>query len=217
MGYNLLMIRLNKYLASVGVASRRGVDRLVENGKVTINGKLAVLGEKVTGNEEIKVDGVLVGGVEKKEYWAVYKPQGIVSTASDEMGRKNVTELIQSKARLYPVGRLDKDSEGLMLLTNDGELALRLTHPKYHLEIEYEVETDRRIDPKNLRPGINKIVKIIGNKMTIIMYEGKKRQIRNMCWEAGVRVKKLVRVRIGKLKLGNLRPGEVIKIKKDDF
>jgi 23S rRNA pseudouridine2605 synthase len=217
MGYNLLMIRLNKYLASVGVASRRGVDRLVENGKVTINGKLAVLGEKVTGNEEIKVDGVLVGGVEKKEYWAVYKPQGIVSTASDEMGRKNVTELIQSKARLYPVGRLDKDSEGLMLLTNDGELALRLTHPKYHLEKEYEVETDRRIDPKNLRPGINKIVKIIGNKMTIIMYEGKKRQIRNMCWEAGVRVKKLVRVRIGKLKLGNLRPGEVIKIKKDDF
>lgn len=206
------MMRINKFLAGAGVASRRGADLLIRDGRVTINGKTAVLGDKVNGNEVIKVDQDRVGGEEKKEYWAVYKPRGVVSTASDEWGRNKVTDLAKSKARLYPVGRLDLDSEGLMILTNDGELALKLTHPKFHLEKEYEVETDRKIELNKINPGINKIKKVSGNKMWMIMYEGKKRQIRNICWQAGLRVKRLIRIRIGKLLLGDMSPGEIREI-----
>jgi 23S rRNA pseudouridine2605 synthase len=173
---------------------------------------MAVLGDKVSGREEIKVDGKKIGKGEGKEYWAVYKPRGVVSTSSDEWGRNKVTDLTKSKARLYPVGRLDLESEGLMILTNDGELALKLTHPRFHLEKEYEVETDRQIEANKINFGINKIKKISGNKMWIIMYEGKKRQIRNICWQAGLRVRKLTRTRIGKLVLGDLGPGDVKKI-----
>jgi pseudouridine synthase len=106
------------------------------------------------------------------------------------------------------VGRLDLNSEGLILLTNDGDLALKLTHPKFHLEKEYEVTLDREIKNKNIKTGINKIIKREKNKINIIMFEGKKRQIREMCWEAGLRVKTLKRIRIGNLKIGDLTPGE---------
>jgi 23S rRNA pseudouridine2605 synthase len=206
------MIRINKFLARAGVASRRGADLLIKNGRGTINGKTAVLGDKINGEEEVGVDGETIDDVEEKEYWAVYKPRGVVSTSSDEWGRSKITDLTKSIKRLYPVGRLDLDSEGLMILTNDGELSLKLTHPKFHLEKEYEVETDRKIDQAKINPGINNIKKVSGNKMWIIMYEGKKRQIRNMCWQAGLRVRKLLRIRIGKLELGNLKPGEIRKI-----
>lgn len=201
-------MRLNKFLVQSGVASRRGADRLIEEGKVTINGKVAKLGDQVSGNEKILVEGNEIKSAESKEYFMLYKPVGVVSTASDEWGRKKVTDLIESKSRLYPVGRLDKDSEGLIILTNDGELALRLTHPKFHLEKEYEVECDRNIFKNKIRTGINKIIWAEKKNMKIIMFEGKKRQIREMCWEAGLRVRKLKRVRIGNLLLGKLRPGE---------
>jgi len=138
----------------------------------------------------------------------LYKPLGIVSTASDDRGRQKVVDFVKSNNRLYPVGRLDLNSEGLILLTNDGDLALKLTHPKFHLEKEYEVTLDREIKNKNIKTGINKIIKREKNKINIIMFEGKKRQIREMCWEAGLRVKTLKRIRIGNLKIGDLTPGE---------
>jgi len=201
-------MRLNKFLAQAGVASRRGADRLIEEGKVSIDGKIARLGDQVKGKEKILVDGKEIRSAEEKECFMLYKEVGVVSTASDEMGRKKVTDIVKSNKRLYPVGRLDQDSEGLILLTNDGDLALRLTHPKFHLEKEYEVTLDRNIGNKKIDTGINKITKMNKNTMTIVMYEGKKRQIRLMCWEAGLRVKKLKRVRIGNLRLGDLGPGE---------
>lgn len=208
LSYNLVMMRLNKFLASTGVASRRGADKLIEEGLVSINGRIAKLGDKVSGQEKILVRDQGIKSAETKEYIMLNKPVGIVSTVSDEMGRQKVIDLVKSKKRLYPVGRLDIDSEGLILLTNDGDLALKLTHPKFHLEKEYEVETDKNIEVKRIRTGINKIIRFNKNKMTIVMYEGKKRQIRLMCWEAGLRVRTLKRVRIGSLNLGNLQPGE---------
>ncbi|HWS49240.1 MAG TPA: pseudouridine synthase [Candidatus Methanoperedens sp.] len=204
----MTLIRLNKFLSQSGRASRRGADKLIEEGLVTINGRIAKLGDKVTGKEKIFVKNEAVGSVEKKEYIMLYKPVGIVSTADDEMGRQKVIDLVKSKSRLYPVGRLDIDSEGLIILTNDGDLALRLTHPKFHLEKEYEVTTDKNIVDRRIDTGINKITKVHKNKMTIVMYEGKKRQIRKMCWEAGLRVRVLKRVRVGSVNLGNLQPGE---------
>ena len=202
------MMRLNKFLSQAGMASRRGADRLIEQGLVTINGKVAKLGEKVSGKEKILIENQAVKTIEEKEYIMLYKPVGIVSTADDERGRQKVTDLVKTKNRLYPVGRLDADSEGLIILTNDGDLALKLTHPKFHMEKEYEVTTDKDIAGRRIITGINKIVKSNKNKMTIVMYEGKKRQIRNMCWEAGLRVRVLKRVRVGSVDLGNLQPGE---------
>lgn len=204
----MTLIRLNKYLAQTGMASRRGADRLIEEGLVTINGKTAKLGEKVTGKEKILIENEAVKSIEEKEYIMLYKPVGIVSTSDDEQGRQKVIDLVNSKNRLYPVGRLDIDSEGLIILTNDGDLALRLTHPKFHLEKEYEVVTDKNIEGRRINTGMNKIIKMSGNRMTILMYEGKKRQIRNMCWDVGLRVRTLKRVRVGSVKLGDLQPGK---------
>ncbi len=201
-------MRLNKFLAEAGIASRRGSDKLIEEGRIKINETIANLGDKIQGKEKISLDGLEIISRENKEYIMLYKPVGIVSTVSDERGRQKVIDLIKSKNRLYPVGRLDKDSEGLTLLTNDGDLALKLTHPKFHLEKEYEVVLDREIKNNKIKLGINKIARIEKNKINIIMFEGKKRQIREMCWEAGLRVKRLKRIRIGNLKIGDLTPGE---------
>lgn len=201
-------MRLNKFLAEAGISSRRGADKLIEEGRIKINGVFAKLGDKVTGKETILFDDTEIKSRENKEYIMLYKPAGIVSTASDDRGRQKVIDLIKSNNRLYPVGRLDLNSEGLILLTNDGDLALKLTHPKFHLEKEYEVTLDREIKNKNIKTGINKIIKREKNKINIIMFEGKKRQIREMCWEAGLRVKTLKRIRIGNLKIGDLTPGE---------
>jgi len=201
-------MRLNKFLAEAGISSRRGADKLIEEGMIKINGVFAKLGDKVTGKETILFDDTEIKSRENKEYIMLYKPAGIVSTASDDRGRQKVVDFVKSNNRLYPVGRLDLNSEGLILLTNDGDLALKLTHPKFHLEKEYEVTLDREIKNKNIKTGINKIIKREKNKINIIMFEGKKRQIREMCWEAGLRVKTLKRIRIGNLKIGDLTPGE---------
>ncbi len=207
-----MLTRLNKFLAQAGVSSRRGADKLILENKVTVNGNIAKLGDKIGKNDRITIEGREIGKEQNKEYYAIYKPVGYVSTVSDEWSRPKVIDLVKSRTRLYPVGRLDQDSEGLMILTNDGDLALKLTHPRYHLEKEYEVDTDRKIDVKKIKTGRNKIIWRDGNKMKIIMYEGKKRQIRKMCWDAGLRVKKLKRVRIGSLKLGEMKPGEIKKL-----
>ncbi len=201
-------MRLNKFLAQSGVASRRGADKIIAEGRVKINGIVAKLGDQVGARDKVFIDKKPIGRSEEKQYFAVYKPVGYISTVSDEFGRKNVLQLVKSKNRLYPVGRLDIDSEGLMILTNDGDLTLKLTHPRFHLEKEYEVTCDREINVKKINTGANKIIWYRKNEMRIVMYEGKKRQIRKMCWLAGLRVIKLKRIRIGKLFLGNLNPGE---------
>lgn len=201
-------MRLNKFLAQSGVASRRGADKIIAEGRVKINGIVAKLGDQVGARDKVFIDEKPIGKSEEKQYFAVYKPVGYISTVSDEFGRKNVLQLVKSKNRLYPVGRLDIDSEGLMILTNDGDLTLKLTHPRFHLEKEYEVTCDREINVKKINTGANKIIWYRKNEMRIVMYEGKKRQIRKMCWLAGLRVIKLKRIRIGKLFLGNLNPGE---------
>lgn len=201
-------MRLNKFLAQSGVASRRGADKIIAEGRVKINGIVAKLGDQVGARDKVFIDEKPIGRSEEKQYFAVYKPVGYISTVSDEFGRKNVLQLVKSKNRLYPVGILDIDSEGLMILTNDGDLTLKLTHPRFHLEKEYEVTCDREINVKKINTGANKIIWYRKNEMRIVMYEGKKRQIRKMCWLAGLRVIKLKRIRIGKLFLGNLNPGE---------
>lgn len=201
-------MRLNKFLAQSGAASRRGADKIIAEGRVKINGIVAKLGDQVGARDKVFIDKKPIGRSEEKQYFAVYKPVGYISTVSDEFGRKNVLQLVKSKNRLYPVGRLDIDSEGLMILTNDGDLTLKLTHPRFHLEKEYEVTCDREINVKKINTGANKIIWYRKNEMRIVMYEGKKRQIRKMCWLAGLRVIKLKRIRIGKLFLGNLNPGE---------
>jgi len=201
-------MRLNKFLAQSGAASRRGADKIIAEGRVKINGIVAKLGDQVGARDKVFIDEKPIGRSEEKQYFAVYKPVGYISTVSDEFGRKNVLQLVKSKNRLYPVGRLDIDSEGLMILTNDGDLTLKLTHPRFHLEKEYEVTCDREINVKKINTGANKIIWYRKNEMRIVMYEGKKRQIRKMCWLAGLRVIKLKRIRIGKLFLGNLNPGE---------
>ena len=146
-------MRLNKFLAQSGVTSRRGADKLIEGGLVTINGKVAKLGDKVSGKEKILIKDQAIKSAENKEYIMLYKPVGVVSTASDERGRQKVVDLVKTKNRLYPVGRLDINSEGLIILTNDGDLALKLTHPKFHLEKEYEVTTNGDVGGRRIQTG----------------------------------------------------------------
>ena len=222
-------IRLNKYLSEQGVCSRREADRLIEAGKVTIDGRRAEMGETVTGQERIICDGKPVGkaaGSKKAKpvLLVVNKPRGIVCTTSDKDRAPNVVDLIKYPARVYPVGRLDKDSEGLLLMTNDGELLNHLTHPRYSLPKLYRVTVGSAATPEQIarlrapmtidgyrlqRVGL-KIVRAEESRTVFEMtlHEGRNRQIRRMCETVGLEVVRLRRVAIGKLRIGSLRPGE---------
>ena len=218
-------IRLNKYLSEQGVCSRREADRLIEAGKVTIDGRRAEMGEKVTGQERIICDGKPVGkaaGSKKAKpvLLVVNKPRGIVCTTSDKDRAPNVVDLIQYPARVYPVGRLDKDSEGLLLMTNQGELANEIMHAGNFHEKEYIVTVNRPVTDEFLRgmaggvPILDtitrkcKVEKLDKRKFRIVLTQGLNRQIRRMCEYFGYRVVKLVRVRIMNIKLGNLPVGK---------
>lgn len=228
-------IRINKYLASVGVAARRKVDRLIEAGKVIVNGKKAILGQKIDPDaDKIAVNGRLITprfaqasrdgeGTENRIYIVLNKPKGVVSTVNDTHGRKTVIDLVRSDMRLFPVGRLDFESEGLMLLTNDGELANRLMHPRYHVPKAYLVRVVGRLGEDKLqmlRTGVKLTegltapakVEVISQtlrqtvlKMTIS--EGRNRQIRRMAEKLRLHVTKLQRIEIGPIDLGNLEIG----------
>ena len=201
-------IRLNKYLSEQGVCSRREADRLIEAGKVTIDGRRAEMGEKVTGQERIICDGKPVGkaaGSKKAKpvLLVVNKPRGIVCTTSDKDRAPNVVDLIQYPARVYPVGRLDKDSEGLLLMTNQGELANEIMHAGNFHEKEYLVTVDQPFNAAFLK------VEAAGVKtFRIILTQGLNRQIRRMCAELGYRVVTLKRVRIMNIHLGKLNTGD---------
>ena len=216
--------RLQKILAYAGYGSRRSCEELVAAGRVTVNGQVAHLGSKADIHmDQIKLDGKLVKPPEAFRYIALYKPRGVLSTVSAPDPRPTVRDLVAIEGSLYPVGRLDVDSEGLILLTNDGELANQLTHPRYGHEKEYRVLVTRHPDEKQLlawRHGVvledgyhSSPVQVEiethsgkGTWVRVIMKEGRKRQIRDTCRQIGLPVVSIVRVRIGNLHLGNLKP-----------
>ncbi len=218
--------RLQKILARAGYGSRRGCEEIIEAGRVRVNGQVAGLGSKAdAARDKIVVDGRALRAVEEMVYVALYKPRGVISTVTDPDLRPAVRDLIPLPGTLYPVGRLDFDSEGLLLMTNDGELANRLTHPRYEHEKEYRVLVARHPEPKQLDAWRNGIVLEDGFRthpakvwvdrkygkgawLTAVLKEGHKRQIREMGRQTGLPVVRIIRVRIGELRLGNLKPRE---------
>ena len=219
--------RLQKILAAAGVASRRAAEDLIRAGRVTVNGAVATLGESADAERDaIALDGEPIQR-EPLEYWIVNKPRGVLTTVSDPQGRSTVIDLVQeSTARLFPVGRLDLLSEGLVLLTNDGPLAHSLLHPSFGEEREYRVTVRGSIDRSTLRrisegveledgltaPARAGAVRFDRETRTtrfaLILVEGRKRQIRRMMRELGHPVVRLVRVRMGPLELGRLASGK---------
>ena len=213
-------VRINKYLSEAGVCSRRGADRLIEEGRVSVNGTLAFLGSVVNKEDEVRVDGNLVKAIAKKVLIAFNKPRGIVCTTADPKSKDvNIIEYINYSERIFPVGRLDKDSEGLILLSNDGDLSNKIMKARNFHEKEYEVEVDRPFDDEFLKkmsegvPILDTITRKCTLKRTgktsfnIILTQGLNRQIRRMCEYFGYKVLKLKRIRIMNIKLGNLKSG----------
>ncbi len=212
--------RLQKVLASAGYGSRRVCEELIEQGRVTVDGEVAVLGRRVDAETaRIAVDGLPVTVRPGTVYYLLNKPAGVVTTASDPQGRTAVVELVPPEPRVFPVGRLDADTEGLLLLTNDGDLAHRLTHPSFGVEKEYlaEVEgTPSRRALRRLREGVElddgptapaRVALVAPNAVRIAIHEGRKRQVRRMCEAVGHPVVRLVRTRIGPLADRRLPPG----------
>jgi 23S rRNA pseudouridine2605 synthase len=218
--------RVQKILAQAGYGSRRSCETIISSGRVKINGIVAKLGEKADPIiDQITVDGIRVKKAEKLVYLALYKPRGVISSSKDPSFRTVVKELIPNSENLFPVGRLDYDSEGLILMTNDGDLANDLTHPRYEHEKEYKVLVARHPDQDQLNKWRRGLVLPDGFKtspadvyvlskfgkgawLSVILKEGHKRQIREMGKVTGLPVVRIVRVRIGELTLNGLKPGE---------
>jgi 23S rRNA pseudouridine2605 synthase len=214
-------MRLAKYLASRGVASRRAAERLIQAGRVSIDGVTVTdPARSVTDDETIAVDGSALPPKELHVVYAVNKPAGVVSTASDPQGRQTVVGLVDSPTRLYPVGRLDIDTTGLILLTNDGSLAHRLTHPRFEVPKTYRATVARApvrdaalgalragVDLDDGRTAPAQIRRLGPAKLELTIHEGRKRQVKRMCAAVGHPVRQLERVAIGSLRLGGLEPG----------
>lgn len=221
-----MLMRLQKYLAEAQVASRRKAEEIILEGRVNVNGKkVTELGTKVESEiDEITVDGKKVEICEKMVYIMLNKPEGCVTTVKDQFGRKSVIDYVKDVGeRVYPVGRLDYDTSGLLIITNDGELTYRLTHPKHNIEKTYIAEVDKVpdeeamekfrngiiIDGRKTAPAKIKIIK--KSKLTTLnikIKEGRNRQVRKMCAAIGCNVITLKRIATGKLELGNLEKGK---------
>lgn len=212
-------IRLNKYLSDIGVCSRRAADRLAQEGKITVNGKAAQPGMRVTPEDDIRVEGKPVRREERKVYLVLNKPRGIVCTA-EKREKNNIIDYLNYPLRVYPVGRLDKDSEGLILLTNDGAIVNGMMRARNRHEKEYQVKVDRAFDREFLAhmargvPILDTVTRPCRIRRTgsdtfeIILTQGLNRQIRRMCEALGYRVVRLKRVRIMNIRLGSLPCGK---------
>ncbi len=218
-------IRINKYLASLGVGSRREIDKLIEEGKIKVNGEIISAGIKVTEEDEIEVKGKKIKKIgEKKVYYMLNKPLEILSSAKDDRGRKTVVDLIRCKERIFPIGRLDYNTTGLILLTNDGELFNRVIHPRSEIYKEYYVKVLGEVKESSIKKLENGVeledgktlpayVKVLSkergkSELLISIREGRNRQVRRMLDAVNHPVVILRRERIGKLALGKLRVGE---------
>ncbi len=220
-------MRINKFLAESGVASRRASDKLIEDGAVKINGKIAQLGDEVNPQQDsVTVNGRLITTVKKYDYYIMNKPKGYICSVKDEKGRKTVLDLLPNNdKRIFPVGRLDYDSEGLLILTNDGDLTYRLTHPKNEIPKTYLVKTEKPVtdaDLSKLRSGVvidgiktkKCTIKLLdttqgSSRLHITITEGRNRQIRKMFEKVGNNVDFLKRIKIGDLSVSGLNRGEV--------
>ncbi len=212
--------RLQKRLARAGVASRRAAEELITAGRVQVNGDVATLGQSVTEDDLVVVDGQIVAQPAAHRTFAMYKKRGIITTSHDEKGRPAVLDYVPQVPGLHPVGRLDRDSEGLLLLTTDGELTLRLTHPRYQHEKVYRAWIDGGLpsdevldeleDGIELEDGLTAPARVdrAGLGLYVTIREGRNRQVRRMLEAVGYPVTRLVRVRLGGLWLEDLRPGE---------
>lgn len=220
-------MRLQKYLALCGVASRRAAEKLITDGRVAVNGvTITELGTKVSSKDKVTFDGKPVSDGEKKIYIALNKPVGYLSSASDDRGRQTVVDLVKGDfaERLYPVGRLDYDTEGLIFLTNDGDFTYAVTHPKHNIDKTYEAVIRGRLTEDEIialcrgvdidgfvtSPALVDIIDEHDGKATvqITIHEGKNRQVRRMFESVGHRVLKLKRISVGRVKLGNLKSGQ---------
>ena len=211
--------RLQKVLARAGIASRRASEEMIQAGRVTINGQIAALGDKVADSDRIELDGIPVLRDPNLVHYLLHKPRDVVSTASDTENRQTVVDLVPSAIRVYPVGRLDADSEGLIILTNDGDLTHRLTHPSFGVPKEYLVHvegTPQRSALRSLREGIQledgmtapaQVSMPDQGLLKITIHEGRNRQVRRMCAAIGHPVVRLVRVRIGPITDSSLTAG----------
>ena len=220
--------RLQKVLARSGVASRRVSEDLISSGRVTINGKVATLGDKAKELDRIELDGVPVLRDPNLVHYLLHKPRTVVSTASDPEGRETVVDLVSSEARIFPVGRLDADSEGLIILTNDGDLTQRLTHPSFGVPKEYLAHVQGVPTPaaiRRLREGIKledgvtspaEVSMPQDGLLRLVIHEGRNRQVRRMCEAVGHPVLRLVRVRIGPITDSSLSAGEWRSMTRDE-
>lgn len=228
-------IRLQKILAASGVASRRKAEEMIAAGRVTVNGRVAHLGDSaLPGKDKVLLDGQPLGHSEKKLYLALHKPRGFVTTLHDERGRKCVAQLVEDVGeRVYPVGRLDKDSEGLLLLTNDGDFANQVAHPKRHVAKTYRVTVrpsitedqlnqlstgivieGRRTAPAKVRVLQQELGRVV---LEIVLYEGRNREIRKMCEALGLEVARLKRIAVGPVRLGMLPQGKYRELTKEEL
>jgi len=220
-------VRINRYLFLKRFCSRREADRLIDKGLIKINGKKATLGQKVNAKDKVEINEKIQGMSEKYEYVAFHKPRGVVSHNPLE-GEKSIEDIYKSKVRLSPIGRLDKDSEGLIILTNDGRIIDGLLNPKYDHEKEYVVRLDKNIKPSfknkmergvNIEGYITKPAKVRvgeGKSFRIKLTEGKKHQIRRMCAALGYQVKSLKRVSFGPISIRGILNGHGRKLRPDE-
>ena len=212
-------MRLNAYLARAGVASRRRADELIKAGRVTVNGRCGKLNDFVGGRDVVEVDGRRVAAQELA-YVLLHKPAGVVTTAGDPQGRPTVVDVVRGPTRLVPVGRLDADTTGVLLLTNDGELAHRLAHPRYEVDKVYEAEVEGEpsaealgqlaegVELEDGRTAPAKVRRLGSSRIELTVHEGRKHQIKRMCEAVGHRVRRLHRSHYAGLDLAGLEPGE---------
>ncbi|MDR3259620.1 MAG: rRNA pseudouridine synthase [Fusobacteriaceae bacterium] len=227
-------MRLNKYLAAMGIGSRREIDKMVDEKKIMVNGIIANHGLKIDNNDEIKINGKKIKNLqEKKVYYILNKPINVLSSVKDDRGRKTVVDLIECNEKIFPIGRLDYDTTGLLLLTNDGELFNKVVHPRAEIYKEYILvmaggleknglfllENGIKLEDGLTLPAKIKILDYKDNKSTISISirEGRNRQIRRMCRAINCKVLSLKRIKIGELSIENLNEGEYRELTDDEI